>query len=83
MNGHKIVDLVNATTIQTIVVIIKNYLLEIETFQVSKISQEFLENNEKEKDSKMAKDFPSQWGVWNWDGFQSSGKKQLKLFQTY
>ena len=65
MNGHKIVDLVNATTIQTIVVIIKNYLLEIETFQVSKISQEFLENNEKKKDSKMGKDFPSQWGVWN------------------
>ncbi len=83
MNGHKIVDLVNATTIQTIVVIIKNYLLEIETFQVSKISQEFVENNEKEKDSKMGKDFPSQWGVLNWDGFQSSGKKQLKLFQTY
>jgi hypothetical protein len=65
LNGHKIVDLVNATTIQTIVVIIKNYLLEIETFQVSKISQEFVENNEKEKDSKMGKDFPSQWGVLN------------------
>jgi hypothetical protein len=29
------------------------------------MSQEFLENNEKKKDSKMGKDFPSQWGVWN------------------